>query len=132
MENVIDMVIESATTNIMPFLSTIGFGGIVGFLIGFMLKKVMKILAVVAGAFFAALLYMQSQGILNINWSKLQSISQGVISTITTALTTFSAGGMSIPGIGNSTILPTTMTNLGIPLTTGSAAMGFTIGFMKG
>ena len=27
------------------FLSIVGFGGIVGFLIGFMLKKVMKILA---------------------------------------------------------------------------------------
>lgn len=52
-----------------------------------------------------------------------------IVPTITTALTTISAGGsMSIPSI----ILPTAMTNLGIPLTTGSAAMGFTIGFMKG
>ena len=33
------------------FLSIVGFGGIVGFLIGFMLKKVMKILAVVAWYF---------------------------------------------------------------------------------
>jgi hypothetical protein len=40
--------------NIMPFVSTIGFGGIMGFLIGFMLKQIMKILAVIAGVFFAA------------------------------------------------------------------------------
>jgi uncharacterized membrane protein (Fun14 family) len=120
--------IETAT-NLTPFLSSVGFGGIIGFLVGFMLKKVMKILAVVAGVFFAALLYLQSQGILNIHWDKLQITFQGIVSTITAALTTLSAGGsMSIPGI----VLPTTMTSLGIPLTTGSAAMGFTIGFMKG
>jgi len=125
------MIIETVATNLTPLLSTIGFGGIVGFLIGFMLKKIMKILAIVAGIFFAALLYLQFQGILNINWNKLQITSQAIVSSITTALTTSSAGGISIPGIGNSIILPATMTNLGIPLTPGSAAMGFTIGFMK-
>ena len=68
----------------------------------------MKILSVIDGLFFAL---------------------EGIVPTITTALTTISAGGsMSIPSI----ILPTAMTNLSIPLTTGSAAMGFTIGFMKG
>jgi hypothetical protein len=60
----------------------------------------MKILSVIDGLFFAL---------------------EGIVPTITTALTTISAGGsMSIPSI----ILPTAMTNLGIPLTTGSAAMG--------
>jgi uncharacterized membrane protein (Fun14 family) len=39
-------------SNIMPFASTIGFGRIVGFLIGFTLKRIMKILAVIAGVFF--------------------------------------------------------------------------------
>jgi len=122
------MSIEIATTNLTPLLSTIGFGGIVGFLIGFMLKKVMKILAIIAGALFAVLLYLQSQDILNINWDKLHNASQGIVSAITAALTTTVGGSMSTPGIS----LPTTMTNLGIPLTSGSAAVGFTIGFMKG
>ena len=40
-------------SNIMPFVGTIGFGGIAGFLIGFALKRIMKILAVIAGVFFA-------------------------------------------------------------------------------
>ena len=129
----------------MPFVSTIGFGGIVGFLIGFMLKRIMKILAVIAGVFFAALLYLESQHIVNVNWDKLQTISNGVLSTIATTATTnatsTSAGGvgLSIPSIlGNNTgaaaaILPITNTiaNLGIPLT-GSTAMGFAIGIMKG
>jgi uncharacterized membrane protein (Fun14 family) len=40
-------------SSVMPFVSTVGFGGIVGFLIGFTLKRIMKILAVIAGVFFA-------------------------------------------------------------------------------
>ena len=128
----------------MPFVSTIGFGGIAGFLIGFALKRIMKILAVIAGVFFAALLYLESQHIVNVNWDKLQTISNGVLSTITTTATnatSTSAGGvgLSIPSIlGNNTgaaaaILPitNTMTNLGIPLT-GSSAIGFTLGKIKG
>jgi uncharacterized membrane protein (Fun14 family) len=128
--------------SIMPFVSTIGFGGIAGFLIGFALKRIMKILAVIAGVFFAALLYLESQHIVNVNWDKLQIISNSVLSTITTATnTTSTSGGVgSIHAIlgNNSTaaataIIPitSTMTNFGIPLT-GSTAMGFTIGFLKG
>jgi uncharacterized membrane protein (Fun14 family) len=103
----------------------------------------MKILAVIAGVFFAALLYLESQHIVNVNWDKLQVISNSVLSTIatTTANSTSTTGGagLSIPSIlGNNTgaaaaILPitSTMANLGIPLT-GSTAIGFAIGIMKG
>jgi uncharacterized membrane protein (Fun14 family) len=129
-------------SNIMPFVSTIGFGGIVGFLIGFMLKRIMKILAVIAGVFFAALLYLESQHIVNVNWDKLQTISNSVLSTITTTSNATSTGGVGVGPIqaflgNNSTvasilpIMSTTMANLGIPLT-GSTTMGFTIGFLKG
>jgi uncharacterized membrane protein (Fun14 family) len=67
--------------SIMPFMSTVGFGGIVGFLLGFALKRIMKILAVIAGVFFAALLYLESQHIVNVNWDKIQTISNSVLST---------------------------------------------------
>jgi uncharacterized membrane protein (Fun14 family) len=132
--------------SIMPFVSTIGFGGIAGFLVGFALKRIMKILAVIAGVFFAALLYLESQDIVNVNWDKLQIISNSILSTITTTATTnatsTSGGGIGVGSIqailGNnstaaSAILPitSTMANLGIPLT-GSTAMGFTIGLLKG
>jgi uncharacterized membrane protein (Fun14 family) len=130
-------------SNIMPFVSTIGFGGIVGFLLGFALKRIMKILAVIAGVFFAALLYLETQHIVNVNWDKLQTISNSVLSTITTATSATTTGGVGAGPIqailGNNTgaaasIVPitfTTLTNLGIPLT-GSTAMGFTIGILKG
>src|SRR5205823_10542275 len=114
-------------SSIMPFVSTIGFGGIVGFLIGFMLKRIMKILAVIAGVFFAALLYLETQHIVNVNWDKLQTISNSVLSTITTTTAT-NATSTGVGGAGpiqailsNNTgaaasILPikSTMANLGI------------------
>jgi uncharacterized membrane protein (Fun14 family) len=107
----------------------------------------MKILAVIAGVFFAALLYLESQHIVNVNWDKLQIISNSILSTITTATTnatSTSGGGIGVGSIqailGNNstaaaaaTILPitSTMANLGIPLS-GSTAMGFTLGIIKG
>ena len=131
-------------SNIMPFVSTIGFGGIAGFLVGFALKRIMKILAVIAGVFFAALMYLESQHIVNINWDKLQTISNSILSTITTTTTnatTTTGGGVgpiqSILGNNSTTaaahILPitSTMAHLGIPLT-GSTAIGLTLGFLKG
>ena len=133
-------------SNIMPFVSTIGFGGIAGFLIGFALKRIMKILAVIAGVFFAAIIYLESQHIVNVNWDKLQTVSNSILSTITSATTTnatsTTGGGVgSIQAIlgNNSTaalllylpITNTTMANLGIPLT-GSTAIGFTLGIVKG
>jgi uncharacterized membrane protein (Fun14 family) len=102
--------IAAVTNGFSPFLTTFGFGGLVGFLIGFVIKKIFKILAVVAGIFLAALMYLEQQGIVNINWDKLNVAYHGVLSTVT--------------------VLPVT-TNLGIPLT-GSMATGFAIGFMKG
>jgi hypothetical protein len=86
--------------------------------------------------------------IVNIDWDKLQAISNSVLSTITaTSATTNATSTTAGVGVGpiqailgnNSTaattthILPitSTMANLGIPLT-GSTAMGFTIGILKG
>jgi uncharacterized membrane protein (Fun14 family) len=104
--------------NISPTLFSTGSGGLIGFIIGFAIKKVMKILAAIAGVFFAALTYLQSQGVININWDKLQSVSQSTITTIANSLT--DTGQIS-----------TITGNLGLPLTGGLAA-GFAIGLMKG
>jgi len=65
--------IVTAATNFSPLLTTVGFGGIVGFLIGFVIKKLFKILAIIAGVFFAVMIYLEQQGIVNVNWVKLQA-----------------------------------------------------------
>ena len=101
-----------------PTLFSIGSGGVIGFLVGFAIKRVIKILAVIAGIFFGVLMYLQSQSLISVNWDKLQSMSQSMLITIANSLT--DTGQIS-----------TIAGNLGIPLTGGLAA-GFAIGLMKG
>jgi uncharacterized membrane protein (Fun14 family) len=114
--------IVAAANNFSPLLTTVGFGGLVGFLVGFAIKKIMKILAVSAGIFFTALMYLESQNIVNINWNNLQIASQNAVSSLTNA-----AG--QIPLV--STTSSTTAINFGLPMTGSSAAIGFAIGFMR-
>lgn len=97
---------------------SIGSGGIIGFLVGFALKRVMKILAVIVGVFFAALMYLQSQNLISVNWDKLQSTSQSTVTALTSTVT----------DLGQ---ISTIAGNLDLPLTGGLAAC-FAIGFMKG
>jgi uncharacterized membrane protein (Fun14 family) len=103
--------------SLSPTLFSVGSGGVIGFLIGFAIKKVMKILAVVVGIFFGAMMYLQSQGIINVDWDKLQQVSRSLLTNLGNSLTDTSQ-------------ISTIAGNLGIPLTGGLAA-GFAIGIMK-
>ena len=51
--------------------ATLGGGFFVGILIGYALKKVIKLVAVIVGLFLAGLAYLQYNQIANINWNKL-------------------------------------------------------------
>jgi uncharacterized membrane protein (Fun14 family) len=102
---------------------TVGGGFFAGILIGYALKKVVKVVAVIVGLFFAGLAYLQYQQVININWNKLQAVSQTTVTTLANAT-------MQIPGFNNSDHTAA-LSNLGIPLT-GSVSVGFTLGFLKG
>jgi uncharacterized membrane protein (Fun14 family) len=52
--------------------ASLGGGFFGGILIGYALKKVVKLAAVIIGIFFAGLAYLQYQQILSVNWNKLQ------------------------------------------------------------
>jgi uncharacterized membrane protein (Fun14 family) len=69
-----------------PTAATMGGGFFVGVLVGYALKKVIKIVAIITGLFLAGLAYLQSQQIANINWNKLQTISEGTITTLSNAI----------------------------------------------
>ncbi len=90
------------------------------------MKKVIKIAAVIVGLFLAALAYLQYHQIANINWNKLQTVSEGTITTLSNAIIQIQSSGYSIHAAAS-----LAMTSFGIPLT-GSMSAGFTIGFMKG
>lgn len=107
----------------LAFIGTsVGFGGVAGFLIGYAIKKAIKIMLVIIGLFFAALAYLNYQGIVTINWDKLGSTATGASAGLGNATG-------QIAGIFDQ-VAPT-LINFGIPLA-GSFAAAFVIGFMKG
>lgn len=111
------------------FIATVGGGFFIGVLIGYALKKVIKLVSIIVGLFFAGLAYLQYQQVASINWGKLQSVSEGAVTMLANATTQIPMGASSSNGSGE--IITAAMTNFGIPLT-GSMAMGFAFGFMRG
>ena len=69
-----------------PFLGTIGGGFFVGLITGYALKKVIKLAAVVVGLFIAALAYLEYQRILNVDWDRIQVVSQNGITWVADAI----------------------------------------------
>ena len=73
-------------------------------------------------------------GLVTINWDKINVAYHDVLSMVTNTITNSStaSGGIGGNHTATASFLPTTMMmNLGIPLT-GSTALGFAIGIMKG
>lgn len=99
--------------------AAIGGGFFGGLLLGYALKKVVKLIAVVIGLFIAGLAYLQYQQIAYFDWEKIERM----------VTTTF--GNVSSQIASNQDISSFAFTNLGIPLTSGMSA-GFAVGFMKG
>jgi uncharacterized membrane protein (Fun14 family) len=107
--------------------TTIGGSFFAGILLGYAVKKVIKIAAVIVGLFLAGLAYLQNQQIASINWHKIEQISEGAIITLANT-TTLIDSNSSNDGMGLAII-----SNFGgvMPLA-GSTSAGFTIGFLKG
>jgi uncharacterized membrane protein (Fun14 family) len=96
----------------------IGGGFFGGLLLGYAIKKVVKLIAVVAGLFVAVLAYLQYQQIASVNWDKVEGTITGLTNARTNTFTDYN-------------IETLTTTNSGFPLT-GSMSVGIAIGFMKG
>ena len=111
-------VISMSTDIIASISATIGGGFFGGLLIGYALKKIVKLIAVIVGLFIAGLAYLQYQQIASFNWDKIEGT---ITSLANTTANTFN--DYSIETLG--------LTNFGIPLTSGMSA-GFAIGFLRG
>jgi uncharacterized membrane protein (Fun14 family) len=66
-------------TDLFVFL---GFGGIGGFFIGFAIKKIVKILAVLIGLYLLSLFYLVNIEVIKINPAKLLETSSSFITQI--------------------------------------------------
>ena len=73
--------------NLTSIGATIGVGFFAGILIGYALKKVVKVVAIIVGLFFAGIAYLQYQQIVAINWNKVPQLSQNVVTTLANATT---------------------------------------------
>jgi uncharacterized membrane protein (Fun14 family) len=56
---------------ISPLAYQLGLGGIGGFIVGFAVKKLSKLIAILIGLFIIALIYLSTRGIISINYEKL-------------------------------------------------------------
>jgi uncharacterized membrane protein (Fun14 family) len=111
------------TTDVAPFVGTVGGGFFIGFITGYAIKKVIKLAAVIVGLFIAALAYLQYQRILNVDWERVQAFSQNGITWFVNAITHVS----NTIDASHSGTLP----NIGIPLMS-SVSAGFVLGLARG
>jgi uncharacterized membrane protein (Fun14 family) len=102
--------------NLIPIATSVGGGFFIGILLGYFVKKVIKVLMFVAGGIVGLLLYLQQQQIISVNIERLEGSS-------TFILTTLSSSFDKMTQIGD-------MSSLGIPLTA-SIAPGFTVALAK-
>jgi uncharacterized membrane protein (Fun14 family) len=97
----------------------VGGGFFGGLLFGYAIKKVAKLIAVIAGLFIAGLAYLQYQQIASFDWNRIEVLASGALGNITAQIS------------DSQEATAFAMTNFGIPLT-GSMSAGFAVGFMKG
>ena len=109
--------VYNTSENIIPIVMSIGGGFVSGILIGYFLKKIIKILMFVAGGLVALLLYLQQQQIISFDVEKIEASSTFIFSSVA-----ISFGKMT--QIGD-------ISTFGIPLAGGLSA-GLAIGFVKG
>jgi len=96
-----------------PLVYQLGIGGVGGFIAGYALKKLMKIVAVIIGLFIIALVYLGYSGIITINFAELEKAVAGAL-------------GMA----GQATNLVTTIVAF-LP-SVGAFGLGFFLGFKMG
>lgn len=63
---------------ISPLVFQLGVGGIGGFVVGFALKKISKLILILIGLFISALIYLSTRGIININYAGLWNALSGL------------------------------------------------------
>jgi uncharacterized membrane protein (Fun14 family) len=108
-----------STDFITAAASTVGGGFFGGLLFGYAIKKVVKLIAVIAGLIIAGLAYLQYQQIASFDWNRIEVLASEALGNVTAQIS------------NNQEVTSLAMSNFGIPLTGGMSA-GFAVGFMKG
>jgi len=76
-----------------PFIYQMSAGVASGFLVGYAIKKILKILMIILGFSFIAVSYLGLSGIINIDYEKLTSVTSGLVTQALEFLST-AVGGL--------------------------------------
>ena len=98
-------------------ITSIGGGFFIGIILGYFVKKIIKILLFVAGGIVALLLYLQQQQVISIDVEKMEASSTFIFNSVASSFDKMTQTG--------------DMATLGIPLAGGLSA-GLAIGLIKG
>jgi uncharacterized membrane protein (Fun14 family) len=104
---------------ISPVYAIVGGGFFGGLLLGYAIKKVVKLIAIIGGLFIVGLSYLQYQQIASFDWNRIEVMAGAALGNVTAHIST------------NQELETLAMSNFGIPLS-GSMSAGFAVGFMKG
>jgi len=99
-----------------PLVAQLGGGGIAGFIVGFAIKKLLKLLAILVGLIFVFSQFLAWKGFIDIHYDRLYAIAQQMFQQAGVVITEFN--------------VPAFIT-ANVPLA-GSFVAGFGVGFRMG
>jgi uncharacterized membrane protein (Fun14 family) len=71
---------------IAPISAIVGGGFFGGLLLGYAIKKVVKLIAVIVGLFIAGLAYLQYQQIAAFDWNRIEVLASASLGNVTTQI----------------------------------------------
>jgi len=74
---------------ISPLAVQLGAGGIAGFIVGFAVKKLLKLLAILAGLIFVLIQYLSWKGFIDIHYDRIYAVAQTMLQQSGTVVTEF-------------------------------------------
>lgn len=81
-----------------------GFGGVLGFLVGFTLKRVLRLFALFLGLYILSLVWLADNGVIVVKWGEVAKFVGGFFSSlegfIRNLVRTISFGGSFLVGFG--------------------------------
>jgi uncharacterized membrane protein (Fun14 family) len=107
-----------------PLNSTIIVGGLTGFMIGYFIRKIIKVILFALGGVLSLIMYLQYQGLISVNVDKVQYFTDTITNSIANSTNILLHSGNKF------TIIPFWIPDLSIPFT-GSMAAGITGEFMR-
>jgi len=121
----VDFTSLATSLGIGGLATSIGIGGFLGFLMGYAIKKILKIIMIAAGFLVGIAYYLQYNGVIALNWAKMEE----TMGNLMTNINVFNLNTPFFPGISDQFIHAISAS--GIPLT-GGFATGFAFGISKG